>query len=129
AVGGRYGRGMAGVTRALRRLVAAGRVVEGECLPAGTAGEQLTAAQLPQARGTEWCDAEVLRLLRRRCLARLRKEAEPVPPEVLGTFLPAWQNAGQPGTARGGAPGPGRGRRVARAEAGGGAVGHAAGGA
>jgi ATP-dependent helicase Lhr and Lhr-like helicase len=42
------------------------------------------------AGGTEWCDAEVLRLLRRRCLARLRKEAEPVPPEVLARFLPAW---------------------------------------
>jgi ATP-dependent Lhr-like helicase len=42
----------------------------------------------------------VLRLLRRRCLARLRKEAEPVPPEVLGAFLPAWQNAGQRGAAR-----------------------------
>src|SRR5581483_11061512 len=40
--------------------------------------------------GTEWCDAEVLRLLRRRCLARLRKEVEPVPPQALGRFLPAW---------------------------------------
>ena len=45
-------------------------------------------------RGTEWCDAEVLRLLRRRCLARLRKEAEPVPPEVLARFLPAWHGIG-----------------------------------
>ena len=49
------------------------------------------------ARGTEWCDAEVLRLLRRRCLARLRKEAEPVPPEVLARFLPAWHGIGGPG--------------------------------
>jgi ATP-dependent helicase Lhr and Lhr-like helicase len=46
------------------------------------------------AGGTEWCDAEVLRLLRRRCLARLRKEAEPVPPEVLARFLPAWHGIG-----------------------------------
>jgi ATP-dependent Lhr-like helicase len=72
----RYGLGVAVVTMALRRLTATGRVTEGEFLP----GE----------RGTEWCDTEILRLLRRRCLARLRKEVEPVSPEVLGRFLPAW---------------------------------------
>ena len=81
----RYGLGTAVVTGTLRRLAAQGRVGEGEFLPGG--------------RGAEWCDAEVLRLLRRRCLARLRKEAEPVPPEVLGAFLPAWQNAGREGPA------------------------------
>ena len=101
AVAARYGLGVAVVTLALRRLVAGGRVVEGEFLPTGQtgaqAGEQLTAAQLPEARGTEWCDAEVLRLLRRRCLARLRKEAEPVPPEVLARFLPAWHGIGGSG--------------------------------
>src|SRR5215468_10264926 len=80
AVAGRYGLGVAVVTLALRRLAADGRVVEGEFLRADLAG----------AGNTEWCDAEVLRLLRRRCLARLRKEAEPVPPEVLARFLPAW---------------------------------------
>jgi ATP-dependent helicase Lhr and Lhr-like helicase len=71
AVAGRYGLGVAVVTMALRRLT-----------PRVTEGEYLT--------GSQWCDAEVLRLLRRRCLARLRKEVEPVPPEVLGRFLPAW---------------------------------------
>ncbi len=35
-------------------------------------------------------------MLRRRCLAKLRKEVEPAPPEALAAFLPAWQNAGQP---------------------------------
>src|SRR6516162_10171340 len=79
AVAGRYGLGTAVVTMTLRRLAADGRVVEGEFLPTGAA-----------AGGTEWCDAEALRLLRRRCLARLRKEAEPVPPEVLARFLPVW---------------------------------------
>ena len=72
AVADRYGLGTAVVTMALRRL--APRVTEGDFLDSGT----------------EYCDAEVLRLLRRRCLARLRKEVEPVPPEVLGAFLPAW---------------------------------------
>ena len=93
AVAGRYGLGVAVVTLALRRLTAGGRVVEGEFLPPGAG-----------AGGTEWCDAEVLRLLRRRCLARLRKEAEPVPPEVLARFLPAWHGIG-------GSRGPGGGKR------------------
>jgi len=82
AVAGRYGLGQSVVGGALHRLSAERRVVEGEFLPGG--------------RGTEWCDIEVLRLLRRRCLAKLRKEVEPAPPEALAAFLPAWQNAGQP---------------------------------
>jgi ATP-dependent helicase Lhr and Lhr-like helicase len=96
-VAGRYGLGVAVVLLTLRRLGAAGRVVEGEFLPAGPrAGDGLLAAP----SGTEWCDAEVLRLLRRRCLARLRKEAEPVPPEVLARFLPAWHGIGLAGGVR-----------------------------
>ena len=92
AVAGRYGLGTAVVTMALRRLAAEGRVVEGEFLPAGS---------LTGAGGVEWCDAEVLRLLRRRCLARLRKEVEPVPPEVLARFLPAWHGIGGSGAGLG----------------------------
>ncbi len=87
AVAGRYGLGTAVVTMALRRLAAEGRVVEGEFLPARDSVSS-------GSGGVEWCDAEVLRLLRRRCLARLRKEAEPVPPEVLARFLPAWHGIG-----------------------------------
>ncbi len=94
AAAGRYGLGPAVVTMTLRRLGADGRVVEGEFRPAGaSAGDSA-------AGGTEWCDAEVLRLLRRRCLARLRKEAEPVPPEVLARFLPEWHGIGSPGVRR-----------------------------
>ncbi|WP_414637653.1 Lhr family ATP-dependent helicase, partial [Actinomycetospora sp.] len=76
----RYGLGVAVVGMSLRRLAADGRVAEGEFL----AG----------AHGTQWCDSGVLRMLRRRCLARLRKEAEPVPSVVLGRFLPAWHGIG-----------------------------------
>ncbi|MEP7026102.1 MAG: DEAD/DEAH box helicase, partial [Actinomycetota bacterium] len=94
AVAARYGLGVAVVAGALRRLAAAGRIAEGEFLAGG--------------RGTEWCDTEVLRLLRRRGLARLRKEAEPVPPRALAAFRPAWQEAGQPIAGRG----PGRARRA-----------------
>ncbi|HEX6519870.1 MAG TPA: ATP-dependent helicase [Streptosporangiaceae bacterium] len=90
AIADRYGLGVAVVTMALHRLAASGRVSEGEYLPGG--------------RGAEWCDAEVLRLLRRRGLARLRKEVEPVPPEVFGRFLPVWHGissaAGSGGTRR-----------------------------
>ena len=97
----RYGLGVAVITLTLRRLAAAGRAVEGEFLPTGQAdGAQAGAnGQLPTPRPTEWCDAEVLRLLRRRCLARLRQEAEPVPPEVLARFLPAWHGIRAGGTA------------------------------
>ncbi|HEX5542002.1 MAG TPA: DEAD/DEAH box helicase, partial [Micromonospora sp.] len=42
----------------------------------------------------EWCDAEVLRLLRRRSLAALRREIEPAPASALATFLPQWQQVG-----------------------------------
>jgi ATP-dependent Lhr-like helicase len=38
----------------------------------------------------EWCDVEVLRQLRRRSLAALRREVEPVEQEALARFLPAW---------------------------------------
>ncbi|MGW0586753.1 ATP-dependent helicase [Streptosporangium sp. NPDC002607] len=72
----RFGLGTAVVTDALRRLAASGRVVSGEFRPGG--------------RGEEWCDAGVLRMLRRRSLARLRKEVEPVSAETLAVFAPAW---------------------------------------
>ena len=85
AVASRFGLGTAVVTDTLRRLTGQGRVVEGEFRPGG--------------QGSEWCDAEVLRRLRRRSLAALRQEVEPVEPYVLGTFLPAWQHVG--GTLRG----------------------------
>jgi ATP-dependent helicase Lhr and Lhr-like helicase len=86
AVADRYGLGVAVVTLALRRLASEGGRGGGR----GIAEGEFLAGR----RGTEWCDAEVLRLLRRRCLAQLRKEAEPVPPHVLGRFLPAWHGIG-----------------------------------
>jgi ATP-dependent helicase Lhr and Lhr-like helicase len=105
AAAARYGLGVAVITGTLHRLAAEHRVVEGEFVPGG--------------RGTEWCDAEVLRMLRRRCLAKLRKEVEPAPPEALAAFLPAWQNAGQPvgGARRGAAGRAARGWRPASADA------------
>lgn len=62
-----------------------------------------TSAVIVAPAGSEWCDAEVLRKLRRRSLAALRAEVEPVDGTAYGRFLPAWQNVRSPGT-RGGQP-------------------------
>jgi ATP-dependent helicase Lhr and Lhr-like helicase len=72
----RYGLGVAVVIGALHRLTAEGIVTEGDFQPGA---------------GIQWCDTGVLRMLRRRCLAKLRKEVEPAPPPVFAAFLPAWQ--------------------------------------
>ncbi|MEU7313661.1 DEAD/DEAH box helicase [Streptomyces sp. NPDC007083] len=74
----RFGLGTAVADGALHRLAAVGRLVQGEFHPSGI--------------GQEWCDAGVLRRLRRRSLAALRQELEPVPPQSLAAFLPQWQH-------------------------------------
>jgi ATP-dependent Lhr-like helicase len=48
----------------------------------------------PEGTEREWCDSDVLRMLRQRSLAALRREVEPVESEVLGRFLPAWHGVG-----------------------------------
>ena len=83
----RYGLGVAVVAGALHRLTAEGTLSEGDFQPAA---------------GIQWCEVGILRLLRRRCLAKLRKEVEPVPPSAYAAFLPAWQRADR-AAARGGA--------------------------
>jgi ATP-dependent Lhr-like helicase len=60
----------------LRLLASEGALVHGEIRPGG--------------QGAEWCDADVLRRLRRRSIARLRAEVAPVEADVFGRFLPAW---------------------------------------
>jgi ATP-dependent helicase Lhr and Lhr-like helicase len=79
-VAARYGLGTALVAAALDRLAARGRILTGEFRPGGS--------------GVEWCDAEVLRMLRRRSLAKLRREVEPVPLAALSRFLPDWLGTG-----------------------------------
>jgi ATP-dependent Lhr-like helicase len=80
-----WGVGPAVALDALRRLVSAGRLVEGELLPTENGGG---------VHGLDYCDAEVLRTLRRRSLAALRAEVEPVPAVELARFLPLWQGVG-----------------------------------
>jgi ATP-dependent Lhr-like helicase len=48
----------------------------------------------PEGRAREWCDAEMLRRIRRRTLARLRGEVAPVEARTLARFLPAWHGIG-----------------------------------
>ena len=68
------------VQPSLEALEADGRVVRGEFRPDGVE--------------REWCDDDVLRQLRRRSLAALRREVEPVDADALARFLPAWQGVG-----------------------------------
>jgi ATP-dependent Lhr-like helicase len=77
----RFGLGVAIVAHGLARLEADGVLARGSLRPGSLGGT-----------GDEWCDPGVLRLLRRRSLAVLRAEVEPVEQEALGAFLPRWQN-------------------------------------
>ncbi|MFC8733346.1 DEAD/DEAH box helicase [Luteimicrobium sp. NPDC057192] len=76
----RFGVARAVATEVLVRLTGAGTLVRGRLRPPSLGGV-----------GDEFCDADVLRTLRRRSLAALRAEVEPVPGGALGLFLPAWQ--------------------------------------
>ena len=84
----RLGLRPAQVEPALRALAGAGSLVRGEIRPGGS--EQ------------DWCDADVLRRLKRRTLARLRDAVAPVDAATLGLFLPQWHalGAGREGLAR-----------------------------
>ena len=78
----RFGIAMTQADEVLKRLVARGRVVEGEFLPGG--------------RGREWCHVDVLKSIKRRSLAKLRKEVEPVPQHELARFVPTWHRLDRP---------------------------------
>jgi ATP-dependent Lhr-like helicase len=64
-------------TPALTRLEASGVVMRGEILPGGTQ--------------REWCEADVLRRVRRASLAHLRQEVEPADAATYARFLASWQ--------------------------------------
>ena len=73
----RFALDTAAVEEALRQLVHEGRVLEGGFRPGGL--------------HREWCDAEILRQIRRKSLAKLRREVEPVEQHTLARFLTHWQ--------------------------------------
>ncbi len=70
------------IVLALDALLGRGRIVRGEIDPRRT--------------GVDYCDQEVLRAIKRRSLAALRAEAEPVPREVYGRFLARWHGLDRP---------------------------------
>ena len=78
----RFGLPAVSVEAVLQRLVQVGRVQEGGFRPGGV--------------HREWIDVEVLRQIRRKSLARLRKEVEPVEQRVLARLFTRWQGVVQP---------------------------------
>ena len=68
------------VRTTLDAMTAAGVLLHGDFRPGG--------------HEREWCDPEVLRGLRRRSLAKLRREVEPVSPAAYARFLAGWQGIG-----------------------------------
>ncbi len=81
-VASRFGVASERVIAVLETLEENGRLVRGEFRPGGTE--------------REWCDVDVLRQLRRRSLAALRREVEPVEQAALARFLPAWHHVESP---------------------------------
>ena len=79
----RFGLGLRVAADVLGRLAADGRLVRGEFSA--------------EAAGDEWCDADVLRILRRRSLAALRAQVEPVSTSAYARFLPGWHQVGSAG--------------------------------
>ncbi len=75
-IAARLGASEQGVLLVLETLLARGRVVRGEIDPRRT--------------GVDWCDAEILRAIKRRSLAALRREVEPVSHEAYQRFLVRW---------------------------------------
>ena len=75
------------VEQILHQLAREGRILEGGFRPGGV--------------HREWCDAEILRQIRRKSLAKLRREVEPVEPQTLARFLTHWQGIAAPRRASG----------------------------
>ncbi|MEP7161204.1 MAG: DEAD/DEAH box helicase, partial [Dermatophilaceae bacterium] len=78
----------------LARLARADRLASGRLRPlAAFDGD----GHAPTRPPVDYCDPEVLRLLKRRSLAALRAEVEPVEQVDFARFLPAWHSVGGQG--------------------------------
>jgi ATP-dependent helicase Lhr and Lhr-like helicase len=73
----RYGLSDETVQTTLRALHGSGKLLEGEFRPSG--------------RNREWCDPDVLQRIRRKSLARLRREVEPVDQRTFARLAARWQ--------------------------------------
>ena len=81
-VAAQFGVGTAIVEPILRELVREGRLAQG--------------GFTPDHSGEEWCDAEVLRRIRRASIAALRESAEPVDASEFARFLVNWHGIDRP---------------------------------
>ncbi len=109
AIAERLALGVGPVRSALERLVASGRVLEGAFLPKGakrtfqgqeldrsqglsreSVAERRRAALAPSVSDREYCDADVMRSIKRRSLAKLRAQVEPVSHEAFSRFSIDW---------------------------------------
>ena len=105
-VAGRFGLAPGDVAAVLRGLEADGALVEGAFRPGLGDG------------GQAWCHAEVLRILRRRTLARLRAEVAPIGTEVFARFLAEWHGVQMSSWSSSSSPSPSASPAPASAEAG-----------
>jgi ATP-dependent Lhr-like helicase len=78
----RYGLASAVVDAILRALHADSKLLEGEFRPGGV--------------HREWCDPDVLQQIRRKSLARLRREVVPAEQHVFARLMARWQGASVP---------------------------------
>lgn len=86
----RYSVPRATVDATLETLHRQGRLVRGALRPMGHGTAE-----------TEWCDAEILRRLKQRTLAKLRREIAPVEAAALADFLYRWHGLDKPGRGMG----------------------------
>lgn len=81
-IAARYDQRADAIEPILRSLHGSGKLLEGEFRPDG--------------RHWEWCDPEVLQQIRRKSLARLRREVEAVEPRTFARFAARWQGVAVP---------------------------------
>jgi ATP-dependent Lhr-like helicase len=81
-VGTRYGLAASDVETVLRAIHAEGKLLEGEFRPGGI--------------HSEWCEPAVLQSIRRKTLARLRREVVPAEQSVFTRFLGRWHGVTTP---------------------------------
>jgi len=80
-IASRFGIGPTIARDVLDRVTGEGRLSAGEFRPGRT--------------GSEWCDVDVLRQIRRRSLAAVRAEVEPVTVDRFASFLQSWHGLGR----------------------------------
>lgn len=95
---GRYARtrGPFTTTEAAQRFGLAPRAVEGALRSLAAGGSLLRGDFVVADEPEQWCDKDVLRVLRRRSLAAARAQIEPVTAAAYARYLPAWQHVADP---------------------------------